>query len=45
MNMVVWWFVVMILSWLITAWVLWKTTMVVSGEEGASKEEGGVENG
>jgi hypothetical protein len=33
MNMIVWWFVLMILSWVIVAWVLWKTPLVFSGEE------------
>jgi hypothetical protein len=44
MNMIVWWFVIMILSWLLTALILWKTTIVISGEEGVSGEEERVEN-
>jgi hypothetical protein len=44
MNMVAWWFVIMILSWLLTALILWKTTIVISGEEGVSGEEERVEN-
>jgi hypothetical protein len=44
MNMIAWWFVIMILSWLLTALILWKTTIVISGEEGVSGEEERVEN-
>ena len=40
MNMIVWWFVLMISSWVIVALILWKTTLVFSGEEGALSEEG-----
>lgn len=39
MNMLVWWFVLMVSAWLIVAWLLWRTSIVVS------EEEGGTENG
>lgn len=51
MNMIVWWFVLMISSWVIVALIIWKTSLVFSGEEGAlgeestSDEERRVENG
>lgn len=45
MNMLVWWFVLMIPAWLIVAWLLWRTSIVVSGEEGTPEGEGGAENG
>ena len=51
MNMIIWWFVLMIPAWIIAAWILWKTSLVFSGEEGTLGEEGDsvreekVENG
>jgi hypothetical protein len=39
-NMIVWWFALMIPAWLILAWILWKTPLVFSGEEGTEDEEG-----
>lgn len=38
MNVVLWWFVLAGLAWLVTAWVLWKTNLVVSSGEGALDE-------
>lgn len=43
MNMIIWWFALMIPAWLIAAWVLWKTSLVFSGEEGPLGEEGASE--
>ena len=39
MNMIVWWFVLMISSWVIVALILWKTSIVFSGEEGEVENE------
>lgn len=33
MNVVVWWFVLMLVAWAVTALVLWKTNIVVEEEE------------
>lgn len=44
MNMIVWWFVLMIPAWVLAAYVLWGTDIVVSGDEDEeiqSDERGG----
>lgn len=44
MNMIVWWFVLMIPAWVLAAYVLWGTDIVVSGDEDEeiqSNERGG----
>lgn len=33
MNVVVWWFVLMLAAWAVTALVLWKTDVVVNEED------------
>lgn len=32
-NMLVWWFVLMIPAWILAAYILWGTNIVVSGDE------------
>lgn len=39
MNMIVWWFVLMISSWVILALILWRTPLVFSGEEEGVENE------
>ena len=43
MNMIVWWFVLMIPAWVLAAYVLWGTDIVVSNEdeEVQGEERGG----
>lgn len=44
MNVMVWWFVLMIPAWILAAYILWGTDLVVSSEEDAeiqSDERGG----
>lgn len=44
MNVMVWWFVLMIPAWILAAYILWGTNLVVSSEdeeETQSDERGG----
>lgn len=43
MNVMVWWFVLMIPAWILAAYILWGTDIVVSNEdeEVQSEERGG----
>lgn len=41
MNVIVWWFVLMIPAWVLAALILWKTNVVVSERDEAVEE---VEN-
>lgn len=34
MNVVVWWFVLMLAAWILSALILWKTNLVVPDEDG-----------
>lgn len=39
MNVIVWWFVLMLSSWVLGAWILWGTSVVVSREDEVSEDE------
>ncbi len=39
MNMLVWWLVLMISAWIVAAYVLWGTDLVVSRREDEEGEE------
>ena len=38
MNMLVWWLIIMVVSWALAAWVLWKTDLVVPREDKVNDE-------
>jgi hypothetical protein len=39
MNMIVWWFVLMLPAWVFAAYVLWGTSIVVSREPEETEDE------
>lgn len=39
MNVIVWWFVLMLPAWALAAWILWGTNIVVSREDEESDDE------
>ena len=39
MNVIVWWFVLMIPAWALAAYILWGTNIVVSKEEEGTEDE------
>ncbi len=38
MNVLVWWFVLMIAAWIIAAWIMWGTNIVVSEQDEVVEE-------
>lgn len=39
MNVIVWWFVLMIPAWVLAAYILWGTSVVVSKEDEGAEDE------